>query len=229
MKREIPILFSTPMIQAILEGRKTQTRRIIKPQPDEDGVDYMENPPVLDWEQIYKDVWKPWIWDTEEGERKHVFCPYGQPGDVIWVRESFTIIGTDIIRGSDGEVIEETSKYVFRGQKQKHIEELYKWKPSIHMPKAAARIWLEVVSVKVERLQDITNVDAVKEGINSEYFSSLNENTGGRLYWNYHANNYLTKCPTSSFQTLWESINGKDSWHLNPWVWVIEFKRINNQ
>lgn len=222
--KQIPILFSTAMVQAILEGRKTQTRRIIRPQPDENGVEYFENAPSLDWESVYKEQWKPWIWDTEDGERVGKFCPYGQPGDVLWVRETISYF-----KQGGGTIQREKTKY--KADERWNGNNLIKWTPSIHMPKAAARIWLEVVSVKVQRLQDITEQDAVAEGIVPLAMSSMQLAQTGQLYYDYTKPKQLFNeglQPFWSFNSLWCSINGGESWEANPWVWVVEFKRIEN-
>lgn len=214
MKKEIPILFSTPMVEAILDGRKTKTRRIVTGK----------HLKILN--HIGFDDFNP------------LTCPKGVPGDLLWVRESFTIIGTDIIRGPEGEIIEENPNYIFRGQKQPHIEKLCKWKPSIHMPKAACRIWLEIVSIRVERLKNISPGDASDEGVN---YWNVDKDAfeGGELIADYE--NYMWRDdpeyedyffpsygnPVDSFFSLWEKINGRESLDLNPWVWVIEFKKTD--
>lgn len=210
--KHTPILFSTPMVEAILEGRKTMTRRTLKKQPNENGVSFMKNPP-LDWEQVYKEQWKPWKIETEEGESISLNCPYGQIGDVLWVRETWQPNSTPT-----GWPFHYKAKNDTFNQPENE-----KWKPSIFMPKAACRIFLEITDVRVERLQDITEHDAVAEGV---------EKVGNIFLWTYK--NYLLKSSRydrqysalESFQTLWQSINGKDSWEANPFVWVVEFKRI---
>lgn len=215
--KQIPILFSTPMVQAILKGRKTQTRRVMKPQPDENGVSYMPNAPLY-WEETYREEWKPWKWDTEQGESFSKFCPYGQPGDILWVRESCA-------RGLFDE-------FYYKADGANYV----KWKPSIHMPKAACRIFLKIKSIRVERLQDISPGDAMDEGL--EYCNvDMDAFEGGEFVADYK--NYTWRDdesyedyffpsfanPIDSFRTLWQSINGTESWNANPWVWVVTFKR----
>jgi hypothetical protein len=190
--KEIPILFSTPMVQAILKGRKTITRRVVKPQPE--GIPCG----ICTSSFINNDVGG---FGFANGEKISAIiqCPFGKPGDLLWVRETFC---PDPF-GSDGFVY----KADFSDPK------ILGWKPSIFMPKAAARIWLEVVSVKVELLQDISEEDAIKEGVsNADTFRGIGVNDD-------MANRY-------AFRQLWEIINGEGSWGLNPWVWVVEFKRI---
>ena len=220
----IPILFSTPMVQAILEGRKTQTRREVKPQPSADTFAFSFGK-VLD------------------GSERRVLCmhkqnpvkdklpivdsmqlPYGEPGDVLWVRETWAVAGARTRYKADHDWTDEEIE----------LGETAQWKPSIHMPKSACRIFLEVVSVRVERLQDISEADAKQEGI------SIVDQNPVNIYNNYVFNvknamwpgyGSITKTygftnPKDSFHSLWESINGHQSWVINPWVWVVEFKQI---
>lgn len=196
--RFIPILFSTEMVQAILDGRKTQTRRVVK----SNGVIHTARKIVFEDEN----------WQGESGRK--IKCPYGQPGDVLWLRETWSDC-TDrpdcpaYKAGKDG-------WEAFHGD--------LKWKPSIHMPKAACRLFLRVKSVRVERLQKISEKDAKAEGV-LEYedgtFKNYFKTKGLRAVDGVEC--LLAK---GSFQSLWSSINGLDSWNINPWVWVIEFERI---
>jgi hypothetical protein len=202
--KNIPILFSTPMVQAILAGRKTQTRRVVKPQPPS-------------WCDVFgKTAFTPERHISGRGEsregygEKFIKCPYGQPGDVLWVRESWQI--TDFLHVSD-----ENYGYIYKasenGRDWEQNSEGWKWKPSIHMPKAACRIWLKVTGVRVERLQQIPVEDCTKEGIE-----------GYDGHWKDYLTNGETTYRTTSFVTLWKSINGIENWNANPWVWVISFE-----
>lgn len=205
----IPILFSTPMVQAINEGRKTMTRRVMKPQPDENGVSYMKNPPIP-WVETNKNPWKPWLYDTEEGERIATLCPYGQIGDVLWVRETVSrfSMGNFFAYKADNDPDDKNTK----------------WLPSIFMPKAACRTFLEITNIRVERLNDISEEDSIAEGV-VDYQDGT--------FKNYFKQKGFTdddgvECLSdkASFISLWSSINGIDSWQANPFVWVVEFKRI---
>jgi hypothetical protein len=228
-----PMLFSTPMVQGILNERKTQTRRIIKIQPDDNGIFYMENPPI-GWEENYKEEWKPWIYDTEQGERVGINCPYGKVGDILWVREAWNYAG-------------DTDFYFYKAGSNYHLpsdmenipdESKYKYRPSIHMPKMACRIYLEIISLRVERLQTISNKDAIAEGIEFDHISIRYYDYIRECWWQYMDDGEDLESeqlsgkvpfpfkPTHSYETLWEKINGRTSWALNPWVWVVEFKRI---
>jgi hypothetical protein len=185
-----PILFSTAMVQAILEGRKTQTRRVVKPQP-RNGTE----------ERFYNE------------EQPTYLCPYGQPGDILWVLESWTPI---VNAGQDG--------FNLYGYKTDALVGV-KWKPSIYMPFAAARIFLRIKAVRVERLQDITEEDAIYEGIgrftkdNTIYKYGIDG-----LPWVI-----MERKPSLAFARLWQSINGPESWAANPWVWVLEFQRVSRE
>ena len=194
-----PILFNTEMVQAILEGRKTLTRRVVKAK----GCRGKQFVPPQNWtfEQVLE-------WGGS--------CPYGKVGDVLWVRETWV---KNLNSNSD-----DFGKYEFKSDYNgTHAIDLIRWKPSIHMPFEAARIFLEITNIRVERLKDISKEDAINEGIsekNHEFF--LNG------WKDYLDSKYDTpyENPIYSFESLWKSINGHDSWQQNPWVWVVEFKRI---
>lgn len=187
--KERPILFSTKMVKAILEGRKTQTRRVIKPQPN----DIRESPFV-----------KSGIETTHgyEIKLKH------EPGDRLWVRETWNVLDSDGCKPSDISPIKERAIYKANG------DEYPFWRPSIFMPRWASRIALEVVNVRVERVQDISEEDAMHEGATP----LLVDPDGG-------------SCPyCEGFRALWDSINAKRGygWDANPWVWVVEFEEHKN-
>lgn len=216
--KERPILFSTPMVQAILEGRKTQTRRIVK-QPDliemPDRFKYVGNSTEIDLprpaikydERVYHNFQL-----TNSNACDWILpCPYGKPGDRLWVRETYSPVYCPTLP-------EEFSHYAYKADNDP-LHSIIKWKPSIFMPRSACRIFLDVVSVKVERLQDITDQDCFKEGIiYNHVLEGYNTNDAG---YHFHCSR-----PGESFRHLWQDINGVDSWHANPWVWVVEFKRV---
>lgn len=204
--KQRPILFNTEMVQAILAGRKMQTRREVHPDI---AVSISNNPDRI----LYR-------------------CPFGQTGDVLWVRETFAkCIGRDEITPSEMENAYELSPDRFIVYKADSKEETHpdhpewgnkRWKPSIHMPKDAARIWLRITDVRVERLHDISEADAIAEGVEriADYGT-----TGYKLYTEPDAA-YSDIDAKWSFESLWHSINGADNWNANPWVWVLEFERI---
>lgn len=218
--REIPMLFSTPMVQAFMDGRKTVTRRT-------NGLDVInENPGQWKLCWVGKTVLnnkKPSQWvatfQHKNNDKKVDFIksPYGQKGDLIWVRE--TVFDTS--KYPNAPLFSGVGKYVYKADEA--FIGCHKWTPSIHMPKAAARIWLLNEGVTVERLQDITEEDAIAEGV-KRFFTPLFQE------WRYK--DYLEslsdwRSAYNSFSTLWMSINGFESWDANPWVWVIRFKVVS--
>lgn len=198
MKKEHPILFSTPMVQAILEGRKTQTRRILKPQP----VGIMKPHQLCDDGFFKKEHIGKWLWETESGESLKL-CPYGQPGDILWVRETFLV-----------EYSRHKEFYEYKADYSDTLAKEVVWKPSIFMPREAARILLRVIDIRVERLQDISEEDAIAEGVSLPNYADQ------------AIRDVRYPDPSTIYAELWESINGEGSWDANPWVWVVKFERI---
>ena len=202
--KERPILFSGSMVRALLAGTKTQTRRVVKPQPRrvDGGVPFGDAPQ----------------WAHAEPGTAMMHCPHGKRGDRLWVREAFCKI-----IGQSGGWIETdyraTYTHGFRLGDSLGIRK--KWTPSIHMPRDASRITLEITSVRVERLQDISEADARAEG--------CTQNHNGYFWGGPHQTGGLKQMATAlqAYQDLWESINGPGSWDANPWVWVLEFRRLN--
>jgi len=196
-----PILFSTPMVEAILNRRKTQTRRTCKIQPKEwqtytnykDGTFNINGPD----------------YDSNDIQPKY------QIGDILWVRETFHkyITGKNNSAYDEGQII-----YSFRAN-NKLTEKAKIWKPSIFMPKEACRLFLECTDVRVERILDITEKDAIAEGV-EKYFD-----TG--FYVMYGSKNDWAATAYASFAYLWETINGKASFNANRWVWVYDFKIVD--
>lgn len=184
---EKPIIFSTPMVRAILEGRKTQTRRVIVPQPSSG---------------IRKSVFVKS--GLEDGHGREIKLHY-QPGDILWVRETWCR------RRRNGGYGYKADRPIEPGYLQACYDDA-KWRSSIHMPREAARLFLRVTDVRVERLQDISEEDVVKEG-----FTPLLDKDGV---------NFISA--KGRFHVLWDSLNAKRGygWDTNPWVWVIEFERV---
>ena len=206
-----PILFKAPMVRALLDDSKTQTRRVMKPQPTYSGYSEVEAT-----RQFNKML-----------EMGAIRCPYGKPGDRLWVRETWA---------HDADSLEQCRAafedamggggYGPYYRATEYAPDTLQWRPSIHMPRWASRITLEIVSVRLERLQDISEADAIAEGIfRLEY--------GGQIsYRDYSLNDEwaevspMLESPVNSYRTLWESINGAGSWDANPFVWVVEFKKV---
>jgi hypothetical protein len=185
---EHPILFKGEMVRAILEGRKTQTRRVVK------NLDLMQGLGSND-QPGFEDESGDWHKTAER-------CPYGSPGDRLWVRETFSI--------------DSRSQAVF--YRASHEGEPYdslhgKWRPSIFMPRSESRLDLEVLEVQVQRVQDISEADAQAEGASLAHLDDL-----GQTWQSYKR----------GFEALWDSINEPRGlgWQVNPWVWVVKFRRI---
>ncbi|EHP1713581.1 hypothetical protein KNY73_000732 [Salmonella enterica subsp. enterica serovar Javiana] len=202
--KERGMIFNTEMVNAILSGRKTQTRRPIK---------WKQTRFTEIAERDDGSLW-PWAEDCERGGDIWFACPYGEIGDRIWVRETFRVhsratdVATLVYRASvRNSWTEQTHRVPIAVCDKPATPE--KWTPSIHMPRWASRILLEITDVRVERLRDLSEEDAKSEGITPP--------AGGVLPgWEYRIN----------FRDLWMDIYGTDSWEANPWVWVIEFKRV---
>ncbi len=222
--KERPILFSAPMVRAILDGRKTQTRRAVKPQPDVAGKDFAAQFTAK---------------DEELGRLgKIIPCPYGVPGDRLWVRETWAWLDW-CHQGSYSYVPPELPTYpphfvaADGGRRTVKFKADYsektawgmtgepKWQPSIHMPRCASRITLEITGVRVERLQDISAKDILAEGAVARAHDSQ---FGHNPVSAFDGKCYLDL--VSLWAHGWQSIHGPGSWEANPWVWVIEFKRI---
>lgn len=214
--KERPILFSAPMVRAILDGTKTQTRRAVK----------------------FNIAWRVAL----QGKQWHIddpnavlACPYGKPGDRLWVRETWApgdwmVFGTakedpeTVLYKADKSALHWDGRamalpldtYAFNWQ-------AVRWRPSIHMPRWASRITLEVTGVRVERLQEIKGCDAIQEGIER----SVTSLPGCSIStFRDYENGGCDLAALQSFASLWRSINGGDSWEANPWVWVVQFKRV---
>lgn len=220
--KERPILFNSEMVNAILSGRKTQTRRIIKL-------------PLIDKNMGCELAGNELAGEVNAGDYRN--CPLGKPGDQLWVRETFALLGNEdgvcvdwqnnMVKGD-----EQAAARIYKAScEQKHGDYgLYSipdsaywkpdtsnmkyegsWRPSIHMPRWASRIDLLITGVRVERLQDISEQDARAEGC---------------AYGKGNGEIDLAVRPENHFPTLWASIYGADGWQANPWVWVIEFERM---
>ncbi len=192
-----PILFNTEMVKAILDRRKSVTRRVVKPQPT-----------------IYGFLETYWNWSGV----KSPYCP----GEILYVRETWSL--------------DENSNYVYRTnygvtEDDSFPPSMFKWRPSIHMPKEAARLFLRVTDVRVERLRDITDEDLIKEiGVDRSNTFMAHET----LCWIDHMDEDRIEPLFVKFWKLWDSTIKKTdlllySWNANPWVWVIEFERISKE
>ncbi|CAI8704707.1 hypothetical protein [Kosakonia quasisacchari] len=213
------MFFNDEMVRAILDGRKTQTRRIMKVQPESNQFGLLRISDSTKRNDIGKYHWAESNATGTHARSKLFSCPFGYVGDRIWVRETFSCIGNE-----DGHPVDAHGNLCSRKNAQRiyrasaiHKPKNYglwtsqdgfdfegPWTPSIHMPRWASRITLEITGVRVERLNEISEEDASAEGISGS----------------------VARDVVAAYASLWQSIYGEESWQANPWVWVIEFKRI---
>jgi hypothetical protein len=203
MSRELPVIFSAPMIKAILAGTKTQTRRAIKPQPTLEA----KSAGVIHSSSDSNGLWA-WLDSadlTEAGftKDKAFRCRYGAPGDTLWCRETWRPAPEFLSQCAGPRDI----RYAASVSEAEWATS--KWRPSIHMPRWASRITLRVTDIRIERLNDISSEDAAAEGWPGP-------DDGGSIRSSY---------PIAWYAGLWEQINGADSWARNDWVWSVTFKR----
>jgi len=202
--KERPILFNAPMVRALLAGTKTQTRRVVKPEGAHNLFQFRGTTAAAGADEPTGE----WGWcGSEQVVNKHIHCPYGKPGDRLWVRETFRGCRAYEVQGyapkdwgnkpiwfeADGTPPGRPEQWALRSR------------PSIHMPRWASRITLEITSVRVERLQDISRGDAMAEGCP---FPNLAQGDDPRRW----------------YAQLWDEINGEGSVEANPWVWAVEFR-----
>lgn len=191
--KERPIIFSAQMVRAIIEGRKSQTRRAVKPVGRDDGFVLLDH--GKGWWPYRSDDGESSMHTVRRGGKEYLDetpmdCPYGEPGDRLWVKETWA---SDGMGGA-------------RYYATDAVNDLRRKRPSIHMPRVFSRLTLEVTGVRVERLNDISEADALAEGVDCIKAGTPTER--------------------DAYRYLWEDINGPGSWAANPWVWVIEFRRL---
>ena len=218
LTKEKPILCNTPMIHALLAGRKTMTRRIIKPQPIID----LESGHVYDgnMKSIY-------ALHSHIDWKERFVCDWSKikEGDLLWVRENIYEEGYYYTSSFDesGEIetrwFSKGLTHFMADTEPENIFGTFRTKPSIHMPKSISRIWLKVVSVEIERVQDISTDDAISEGLEFDY-------SDVQQFKNYETGNFEVADPRDSFRSLWNKINGSES-YANRWVWKITFKVLS--
>lgn len=222
-----PILFTAPMVKAILEGRKTQTRRL-------NGLDDVNKiPDAWDAARVTVGALNYKVKKSAKGRYGATFishpgaifnntinvcpqiCPYGQPGDRLWVRENFMYEPAEYCWEASVSIPYREEEIIYQADLPYDTKGAG-WTPSIHMPRWASRITLEITGVMVERLQDISEEDAYKEGAKQGYDYPL---TVDQKYVN----------SIEFFSRIWNSIHGPGAWEENPWVWVVEFKRVEDK
>jgi hypothetical protein len=187
--KDRPILFSAPMVRAIVNGTKTQTRRVVKPRKDPDYGCHLAPSEIAG------------------DEHQARLCPYGKPGDRLWVRETWNTSALCLPPISEPYIYAADLGPTGVGRWAAN------WKPSIHMPRAASRISLDIIAVRVERLQDISRDDALAEGIVQGY--------GG--FGLPDGSHFHAADPRISYWSLWDAINGQGATEANPWVWAVSF------
>lgn len=224
--KERGMIFNGEMVRAILDGRKTQTRRIMKVQPESNQLGLL----LITDSTKHSDIGK-YHWAESNATGNHVrsklfSCPFGAVGDRIWVRETWSSdfanyypndrvwYAADNNRRLDIEVVDGV-RGIYSPESDVHVP--FRWQPSIHMPRWASRILLEITDVRVERLNSISQEDAQAEGL---------ELTGWRPTYSDPDSGGEVMTPYDNFAELWSSIYGDESWKANPWVWVISFKRV---
>lgn len=247
MQKQLPILFSTAMVQAILEGRKTMTRREMKPQPVKNLFEgNISGNSVDGWLMPGTQFFWP-AGDTPDVS--FLKCPYGKVGDVLYVREGWRVhswypddgeICVTYLVGEHVQTCYDLPEEVFNRLWEQSCDDLaaagyvidadenyedydvkaLRERPSIFMPKEAARIWLEVTNVRVEPLHDISQPDAENEGLQFDW-------SEGKQFKNYTNDHFELGDSRQSFETLWCKINGRKSWDAKPWVWVVSFKVLS--
>ena len=208
--KERPIIFSAPIVRAILAGAKTQTRRLVRPQPED------RCPLVRDWGAAFRNYapHKAYLGNVKmaDGSWGRVQYHYGLPGDRLWVRETWGAWPHMM-----GGVQPETLRYRADGEYQ-NDRGTWRWRPSIHMPRWASRITLEITDVRLEQLQDISEADAVAEGCKPIRPELVQDGLIARP----------GRSAVEEFRLVWEEIHGGGSWDANPFVWVATFRRIDN-
>ena len=237
--KERGIIFNGEMVRAILSGSKTQMRRVIKSPAttlQNNGTNCI----------VYREAGDPWYKDYVFSMRGHsgvwndytlpqflALCPFGQVGDRLWVRETFRVhsratdVATIAYKASERQSWTQQVARVPIELCTKQVSP-EAWTPSIHMPRWASRITLEITDIRVERLNDISEADAINEGLIKEAYDwrSSEFPMANVAYRTYLESERRYSSPKQCYQSLWESIYGQDSWQSNPFVWVVEFKRV---
>jgi hypothetical protein len=216
--KERGILFSAPMVRVLLAGKKTQTRRVVRELPGDRGGPVGNH---VKWFERGQEDPTRWCGHDGLGSLGWVRCPYGEPGDRLWVRETWrTVESLDAISPICLAERVPIRYMADKAERGKFRERSGRTRPGIHMPRWASRIMLEVTGVRVERVQSISGYDAIAEGIDpASHLCSCEV-----------CSRSLTLCPATQtslgleYADLWRDINGAESWDANPWVWVVEFR-----
>jgi hypothetical protein len=204
--RERPILFSAPMIRALLTNQKAQTRRVVQPQPPQQ----VESVKVVEYSSDQNRIGR---WSTQSHPEWIVTCPYGRPGDRLWVRETWRLNSEDYSPRTSIQGAFARDNVHYRADEDWNVDA--GWRPSIFMPRWASRLTLEISDIRVQRLDDISEDDAAAEGVEPEVDEAWEDDPD---------------CPPShrvGFRELWDRLNGPRGfgWDINPWVWAITFRK----
>jgi len=213
LSKEYPILFSAPMVRSILAGTKTHTRRVVK------GM-------ALEW--LGPEGFTPEF----VAHRENGMCPYGQPGERLWVRETWAGSLANVVASADPrEVGTQRGMVAYRATYAGDGCPFGKWRPSIHMPRWASRITLEITGVRVERLQEISQADVIAEGCVTPESAAVLAQCRNALAAPdvIGVDGKVHQDARHAYRALWESINGPGSWDANPWVWVVAFRRLEGR
>lgn len=233
--KERPILFSGAMVRAILDGRKTQTRRVVKPQPP--SKDWLINVAHAGQDvSLWNDHGKWRMCGAvcvcreamgNQWPKGHEWkCSYGAVGDRLWVRETWAVVPQVTDNGPKHKAKGDGTGATWRASWDGNPSG-FKWKPSIHMPRWASRLTLEICGVRVERLNDISEWDAISEGAMTLPNRPTYEAECAEAKSRGEKRPPIGDSPRHRFQRLWIEINGEESWSFNPWVWVVEFKKLS--
>jgi hypothetical protein len=209
--KERPILFSGPMVRALLAGKKTQTRRVLKLSPDKSALNGWRHAERVDWHEKYG--WCAYSADVSRVS-EWFRCPYGAVGDRLYVKEGISLL----VKHPDGDTA------TYDADDTLTLLDTWPWQrpklPGMFLPRGLSRITLEITGLRVERLHDISEDDAAAEGVERDTMPCDHTRQSCKDV------GYMGPTHRSTFAELWMAINGVDSWKANPWVWVVEFKRI---
>lgn len=225
--RERPILFSAPMVRAILAGEKTQTRRAVRHLPGFGPVSQFGESDTAGYDWAFRDRCMRWN-EVDDTRLRQQFCPYGVIGDRLWVRETWGVLFNDQV----ADVENEPTWYRASDEEPGQVMPT-RWRPSIHMPRARSRITLELTDVRVERLQSITPADIKAEGVRipvcgetRKVMVDISTPNGPGAFLTREQFGDPEQLLRAHWAALWCQVNGRASWDANPWVWALTFKRV---
>ena len=230
-----PILMNAEMVRATLRGDKTQTRRIVKPQPENTGPGWENGADLYQWNSGRGDWFAGCPREQLVSDKGLLFpsrCPY-RVGDKLWVRETFSLSSEGFpFEGKYGRWCDGPGEHWYRADNNRPTWAECKWRPSIFMPRNLSRITLSITDVRVERLNDISEEDAIAEGLDRYNFTGYGDEPGipsfpePTVYRCPGTDRSWSEYAIGEFKHLWESIHGDGSWELNPWLWCVSFQKV---